>query len=306
MTRRRSPVDPKVLSGQLAALAGSRAAIRADRLQRQRSAPTFEERRRAVDETIGNPDLDEPLYAGTAPGRANTSGKLPEVSAAAIRAAQPEHERTLGAPTFHERRRAVDDTIDHHDLGQPVYGAMGDAIRVLWNRADFRPETEARRVEGIVDAIAIPALDRMEAELLAAVLEIVDAIATEMPGLPRALAAVPDPDPDPSGPAVAAAAVPPPLRDKVEYAWRTPRPNSGVHTAAGTFSDAFSGITAAVDAIWAVDELRASELDRLDALAGEAIPPIRREAERQLLEAVTAAAEQFAAEFPNAPLRKAA
>ena len=60
---------------------------------------------------------------------------------------------------------------------------------------------------------------------------------------------------------------------------------------AGEFADAFGTITAAVDGLWQTDDFRPSELDRYDGLLSEAT----------LLDAVIAALNIFAAEYPEAP-----
>lgn len=74
-------------------------------------------------------------------------------------------------------------------------------------------------------------------------------------------------------------------------------------SADATFSDGFSAAGRLLDELYDVDELRPSELNRLDELAGEAIAPIRDEAQREINEALVKAALAFAAEHPEAPRR---
>lgn len=194
-----------------------------------------------------------------------------------------------------DRWRTLTIGVDLHD--------GSEANSALWQRLDGSIRKLAgRMLHGVATDDEYSQLCQLEARVHAFIEDEVLAFALSI----ETTRAIPDPDQDPSGPAVAAAAVPlQSIRDQVEHAWRHERLASGL-PAADEFSDAFNGIGRAVETIWQIDDFRASELARLDTLVGEAIPPVRREAERKLLEAVTAAAEQFAAEFPDAPLRKAA
>lgn len=64
------------------------------------------------------------------------------------------------------------------------------------------------------------------------------------------------------------------------------------------FNDGFLGMATAP---WDVEDLRDSELERLDELAIEALRPIREAAERAAIESLVGAMLQFAAEHPDAP-----
>ena len=65
------------------------------------------------------------------------------------------------------------------------------------------------------------------------------------------------------------------------------------------FSDAFNAGLA--DAVFDVEDLRKSELDRLDELTSQAITALRRETEAALIEVYVQAAITFAAEHRDAP-----
>lgn len=67
------------------------------------------------------------------------------------------------------------------------------------------------------------------------------------------------------------------------------------------FSDGIGRCASLADGLYDMDDLRQSEIDRLNALTFEAIDPIRQETRRQINEALVAAALAFAAEHPDAP-----
>lgn len=64
---------------------------------------------------------------------------------------------------------------------------------------------------------------------------------------------------------------------------------------------AWNGLVGLNDACYDLEELRPSELARLDELTAAAIEPVRLEAERQAVAAIVGAVLQFASEYPEAP-----
>lgn len=72
------------------------------------------------------------------------------------------------------------------------------------------------------------------------------------------------------------------------------------------WDDVWGRLGALVDAPWDLDDLRESEIDRLNVVIREALDPIRRDTERRVIAAVVAAVQRFAAEYPDAPRRPAA
>jgi hypothetical protein len=67
------------------------------------------------------------------------------------------------------------------------------------------------------------------------------------------------------------------------------------------FSDVFTTCANLKDSLYDLDDLRESEIDRLDELVVDAIRPIRDDARRRINEAVVAATLQFGREHPDAP-----
>jgi len=67
------------------------------------------------------------------------------------------------------------------------------------------------------------------------------------------------------------------------------------------FADAFTHCMTLPDSLYDFDELRESEVDRLNELMFAAVNPIRDDARRQVNEALVSAALTFAAEHPDAP-----
>lgn len=67
------------------------------------------------------------------------------------------------------------------------------------------------------------------------------------------------------------------------------------------FSDAFTRCMTLADGMYDLEDLRESEVDRLNELTYAAVDPIRADARRQINEALVSAALTFAAEHPDAP-----
>jgi hypothetical protein len=69
----------------------------------------------------------------------------------------------------------------------------------------------------------------------------------------------------------------------------------------GKFSDGVGATMLLLDGLFDLEDLRESEIARLDALADLAVRSIRDDARRRINEALVAAALTFAAEHPDAP-----
>jgi hypothetical protein len=67
------------------------------------------------------------------------------------------------------------------------------------------------------------------------------------------------------------------------------------------FEDAFTYCTSLADGLYDLDDLRESEVDRLNELTFAAVDPIRDDARLRINEALVSAALTFAAEHPDAP-----
>ena len=70
------------------------------------------------------------------------------------------------------------------------------------------------------------------------------------------------------------------------------------------WSDGWSMASGIATEPYDLEEMRPSELERLDELVGEAVRPIREAAGRQLIDAVVGAVLTFAREHPEAPRRR--
>jgi hypothetical protein len=88
----------------------------------------------------------------------------------------------------------------------------------------------------------------------------------------------------------------------VLHAWHASPAGYGL-SPAGELSDAFSVVAGVGDRVFDVEDLRESEIHRLDELAAAAIVPIRDDTERRILDALAGVVEQFMVEFPDAPRR---
>jgi hypothetical protein len=67
------------------------------------------------------------------------------------------------------------------------------------------------------------------------------------------------------------------------------------------FSDGLGVCQTLVDGLYDLDDLRESEVDRLNELTFAAVDPIRDDARLRINEALVSAALTFAAEHPDAP-----
>lgn len=161
----------------------------------------------------------------------------------------------------------------------------------------LRP-TQARALQAIVREAKLEAVQDAEALIVKRVVATALAFAAAEPD--ALLAFVPD---EPEPPAAAALAVPS-LREAIEAVWRR-QPSIGL-SIADRWSDAFTEATGVPAQLWDVAALRGHEDERVRELADEAIEPIRLETTERVLAALTAAAERFAAEHPDAPRAKAA
>lgn len=79
------------------------------------------------------------------------------------------------------------------------------------------------------------------------------------------------------------------------------RPPVGM-SASDVLSDAFNDVQAIADYAFDLEDLRESEIERLDELTHAAIEPIEHEARRQASEALVRVLLLFRDEHPDAPL----
>jgi hypothetical protein len=92
------------------------------------------------------------------------------------------------------------------------------------------------------------------------------------------------------------------IRAALARAWATPPPNGS--SAGAEFTDAFTHLASLVDAPYDLDDLRESELERLDELIGASMVGVRDQAHRAAIEVLVEAIAAFAAEHPEAPRRR--
>jgi hypothetical protein len=91
------------------------------------------------------------------------------------------------------------------------------------------------------------------------------------------------------------------IRTHILARWQARGP-AGLSLAA-EFSDAFTAATSVTEGLWAIDDLRPSELLAYEQARSGACTQVHHAAEAMLLDALVDALVHFAAEHPDAPRR---
>ena len=65
-----------------------------------------------------------------------------------------------------------------------------------------------------------------------------------------------------------------------------------------------NGFLAMSSAPWDIEDMRDSEIERLDELVETALAPIREDVERRAIDALVGAMQQFSQEHPDTPRRR--
>ncbi len=89
------------------------------------------------------------------------------------------------------------------------------------------------------------------------------------------------------------------IRASIARRWRWSPPNPPCIDV--QFSDGIGATQCLLDGLYDFDDMRESEVDRLNELTFAAMAPIRDRARREINEALVVAALAFAAEHPDAP-----
>ena len=91
------------------------------------------------------------------------------------------------------------------------------------------------------------------------------------------------------------------IRAAIAAAWVTPPPVGPSPSTEWRQADLWGHATWLADWLYDLSDIRASELERLDALVTEAVAPVKVAAATMLRDAVAGAVLAFAAEYPDAP-----